>query len=136
MKKTTSNIQPIDPKNVTLEELMQQSREIHELVSLAFPIESENEALYARTLKLMEELGELANEILAKQGLQRQSKLAKHTQQDLEDEFGDVLLTVLMLGIELDLDVAEIMRRKFIKNFDRMHAELEQQARESGFVEE
>ena len=58
---------------MTLEELMEQSREIHELVSLAFPIESENEALYARTLKLMEELGELANEILAKLGLQRQS---------------------------------------------------------------
>jgi len=115
---------------------MEQSREVHELVSLAFPIDSENEALYARTLKLMEELGELANEILAKQGLQRQSKLDKHTQQDLEDEFGDVLLTVLMLGIELDLDVAEIMRRKFIKNFERMHSELEKQARESGFVDE
>jgi NTP pyrophosphatase (non-canonical NTP hydrolase) len=129
-------ISPIDPKSVTLEELMEQSREVHELVSLAFPIDSENEALYARTLKLMEELGELANEILAKQGLQRQSKLDKHTQQDLEDEFGDVLLTVLMLGIELDLDVAEIMRRKFIKNFERMHSELEKQARESGFVDE
>jgi len=132
----TKQISPIDPKSVTLEELMEQSREVHELVSLAFPIDSENEALYARTLKLMEELGELANEILAKQGLQRQSKLDKHTQQDLEDEFGDVLLTVLMLGIELDLDVAEIMRRKFIKNFERMHSELEKQARESGFVDE
>ena len=129
------NIHPIDPKSVTLEELMEQSREIHELVSLAFPIESENEALYARTLKLMEELGELANEILAKLGLQRQSKLDLHTQRDLEDEFGDVLLTVLMLGIELDLDVAEIMRRKFIKNFERMHGELEKQARENGLVE-
>jgi len=132
----TKQISPIDSKSVTLEELMEQSREVHELVSLAFPIDSENEALYARTLKLMEELGELANEILAKQGLQRQSKLDKHTQQDLEDEFGDVLLTVLMLGIELDLDVAEIMRRKFIKNFERMHSELEKQARESGFVDE
>lgn len=132
----TKQISPIDPKSVTLEELMEQSREVHELVSLAFPIDSENESLYARTLKLMEELGELANEILAKQGLQRQSKLDKHTQQDLEDEFGDVLLTVLMLGIELDLDVAEIMRRKFIKNFERMHSELEKQARESGFVDE
>ena len=130
------HISPINPKTVTLEELMAQSREIHELVSLAFPIESENEALYARTLKLMEELGELANEILAKLGLQRQVKLDKHTQEDLEDEFGDVLLTVLMLGIELDLDVAEIMRRKFLKNFDRMHAELEQQARENGLVDE
>ena len=130
----TKQICPIDPKTVTLEELMEQSREIHELVSLAFPIESENEALYARTLKLMEELGELANEILAKLGLQRQSKLEQHTQRDLEDEYGDVLLTVLMLGIELDLDVAEIMRRKFLKNFDRMHSELEEQARESGLV--
>jgi NTP pyrophosphatase (non-canonical NTP hydrolase) len=132
----TKQIHPIDPKSVTLEELMEQSREIHELVSLAFPIASENESIYARTLKLMEELGELANEILAKLGLQRQSKLDKHTQQDLEDEFGDVLLTVLMLGIEMDLDVAEIMRRKFISNFERMHDELEQQARANGLVEE
>lgn len=132
----SKQITPIDPKKVTLEELMQQSLEIHELVSLAFPIESENEALYARTLKLMEELGELANEILSKLGLQRQAKLDNHGQRELEDEFGDVLLTVLMLGIELDLDVAEIMRRKFLKNFDRMHAELEKQATDSGFVED
>lgn len=132
----SQQIQPINPKKVTLEELMEQSREIHDLVSLAFPIKSENEALYARTLKLMEELGELASEILAKLGIQRQVKLDQHGQRELEDEFGDVLLTVLMLGIELDLDVAEIMRRKFLKNFERMQAELEKQAKRSGFVED
>jgi len=84
----------------------------------------------------MEELGELANEVLAKLGLQRQSKLDKFTDRQLEDEYGDVLLTVLMLGIELNLDVAEIMRRKFISNYQRMQDELEQQAQQNGFAEE
>ncbi len=59
-------IKPIDPQNITLEELMKQSLEIHELVSLAFPVGTKNESIYARMLKLMEELGELANEVLAK----------------------------------------------------------------------
>ncbi len=41
-----------------------------------------------------------------------------------------------MLGIELNLDVAEIMRRKFISNYQRMQDELEQQAQQNGFAEE
>lgn len=113
--------------SLTLEEILQLTRDYHELLNQAFPIRSDHERVFARTLKLMEELGEFANELLTKVGLQRQTKIDAFAQEKLEDEFGDVVATVLLLGAELDIDIAEVMKRKFALAFERMQNELELQ---------
>lgn len=113
--------------SLTLEEILQLTRDYHELLNQAFPIRSDRERVFARTLKLMEELGEFANELLTKVGLQRQTKIDAFAQEKLEDEFGDVVATVLLLGAELDIDIAEVMKRKFALAFERMQNELELQ---------
>jgi len=122
-----SDPQKIDTQDLTLEEILQLTRDYHELLNQAFPIESDRERVFARTLKLMEELGEFANELLTKVGLQRQTKIDAYAQEKLEDEFGDVVATVLLLGAELDIDIADVMRRKFAFSFERMQNEIELQ---------
>ena len=44
-----------------------------------------------QTMKVMEELGELSDEILTSMNLQRNTKIAKFSKQNVEDEFADVL---------------------------------------------
>jgi NTP pyrophosphatase (non-canonical NTP hydrolase) len=122
-----SDSQKIDTQNLSVEEVLQLTRDYHELLNQAFPIESDRERVFARTLKLMEEMGEFANELLSKVGLQRQTKIDAYNQENLEDEFGDVLITVLLLGSELDIDISEVMKRKFALAFERMQNEIEQQ---------
>lgn len=122
-----SDAQKIDTQSLSLEEILQLTRDYHELLNQAFPIESDRERVFARTLKLMEELGEFANELLTKVGLQRQTKIDAFAQEKLEDEFGDVVATVLLLGAELDIDIAEVMKRKFALAFERMQNEIELQ---------
>ena len=77
-----------------------------------WPLKSKDQRIFARTMKLVEELGELADEILTSMNLQRQSKIAKFSQENMEDEFADVLASVLLLGNELGLDVEEVLERK------------------------
>jgi NTP pyrophosphatase (non-canonical NTP hydrolase) len=64
-----------------------------------------DKAKLGRMVKLTEEVGELADEVLASQGLQRQEKLDAKQAGDLAKEFGDVFNSLMILGIELGLDV-------------------------------
>ena len=114
-------------QNLTVEELLSDYRDIHLMLNSQWPIESNNERVFARTLKLVEELGELSNEILTKMGLQRQSKIDAFEQHHLEDEFADVLGSLLLLGIELDIDVVEVMKRKIAFTLERLQEEIETQ---------
>ncbi len=114
-------------ENVTLEELISDYRDIHMMLNAQWPIESDSERFFARTMKLVEELGELSNEILSKMGLQRQAKVDAFEQHHLEDEFADVLGSLLLLGIEMDIDVAEVMRRKIEFTLERLQQEIETQ---------
>lgn len=114
-------------KNLTIEELLSDYRDIHLMLNAQWPIESTSERIFARTLKLMEELGELSNEILTKMGLQRQAKIDAFEQHHLEDEFADVLGSLLLMGIEMDIDVAEVMKRKIAFTLERLQDEIETQ---------
>lgn len=90
-----------------------------------WPIESKNERVFARTLKLTEEMGELSNEILTKMGLQRQAKVDAFEQHHLEDELADVLASTILLAIELDVDIKTVMAKKLAFTTDRLQRELE-----------
>lgn len=63
----------------------------------------------ARMVKLSEEVGELADEVLSLQGLQRQDKIDAKQGDDLAKEFGDVFNSLLLLGLELNLDVKAVV---------------------------
>ncbi|MEF8847051.1 MAG: MazG nucleotide pyrophosphohydrolase domain-containing protein [Candidatus Paceibacterota bacterium] len=68
-------------------------------------------------LKVMEELGELYEEILIDQGLQRSEKLREG---DVGEEFADVLITILLLAENMEIDVTKELEDKIekIKNRD------------------
>jgi NTP pyrophosphatase (non-canonical NTP hydrolase) len=63
-------------------------------------------------MKIVEELGELANEILTSMNLQRKSKIAQFSRENVEDEFADVLGSLVLLAIELDIDMEQVIKKK------------------------
>src|SRR5882724_99322 len=69
----------------------------------------------ARTVKLSEEVGELAEAVLGSLGLQRKAKLAKQTQENLEGEFADVIITTFLISKTLKIDVPAAIGRKIKK---------------------
>ncbi len=78
----------------------------------------------------MEELGELSDEILTSMNLQRNTKIAKFSQQNIEDEFADVLGSLILLGIELDIDVEEVMKRKIAFTKERFEMDSKTESAE------
>lgn len=93
-------------------ELVSQYKEIANFLNDRWPLKNQEQKIFARTMKIMEELGELSDEILTSMNLQRNTKIAKFSQQNIEDEFADVLGSLILLGIELDIDVEAVMKRK------------------------
>ncbi len=88
------------------------------IVGLYATIENNRERVFARTIKLSEEVGELAEAVLASESLQSKSKSYKET--SLEQELADVIITTLLLAESLGVDmnqalgtrVAEIRSRR------------------------
>lgn len=80
------------------------------------------ERLYARMIKLSEEVGELADEVLSSQSDQRREKLDRKEKDALPDEIADVIITTLMLARSLDVDVERALERKIDKIRERMFA--------------
>jgi NTP pyrophosphatase (non-canonical NTP hydrolase) len=112
-------------QETSLEQLVEDYRDIHLMLNAQWPLESPYERLSARMLKLTEELGELSNEVLTKMGLQRQSKIDAFKEVHLEDELADVMGSLILLAIELDIDVAKVMERKVAFTLERLGKELE-----------
>lgn len=68
-----------------------------------------------RIVKLVEEVGELCEEVLAHNAYQRQDKLAERNSSNLPEEIADVLITALILAKTLDVDVEDALQRKIEK---------------------
>jgi NTP pyrophosphatase (non-canonical NTP hydrolase) len=73
------------------------------------------ERLLSRTVKVTEEVGELANEILISLNDQRKSKRKDNNSDELSGEFADVLITTLLLAKEADVDIEEALENKIKK---------------------
>jgi NTP pyrophosphatase (non-canonical NTP hydrolase) len=69
----------------------------------------------AKTVKLQEEIGELANDILATLSLQRKSKLETFKKRNLYQEFADVILATVALANGLGVDIDLAVRNKLRK---------------------
>ncbi|MFA9262103.1 MAG: MazG nucleotide pyrophosphohydrolase domain-containing protein [Undibacterium sp.] len=77
--------------------------------------QTKKDRIYARTIKLGEEYGELCDEVLASVGDQRQGKLAKEKPDGLESEFADVVIVTFMLAKAMDVDIMSALERKIQK---------------------
>jgi NTP pyrophosphatase (non-canonical NTP hydrolase) len=93
-------------------ELVAKYQEIADFLNQHWPLKDHNQRIFARTMKVVEELGELSDEILTSMNLQRDSKIARFSRENLEDEFADVFGSLVLLGGELDIDIEKVVERK------------------------
>lgn len=97
---------------MTIQNLINQYKKISLFLNNKWPLKDHDQRVFARTMKIVEELGELSDEILTSMNLQRDTKIEKFSRENVEDEFADVLGSLILLGIEMDLDIQKIMQRK------------------------
>lgn len=71
--------------------------------------------ILARTVKLTEELGELCNEVLAHNSMQRKHKLDTYDKENLPEEFADVIITILLLAKAMDVNIEKALEKKVEK---------------------
>ncbi len=86
--------------------------EVNAHIKKIFPRLSKNEFVLSQITKLNEEVGELSGEVLASVGYQRPEKLLNHSQESLEGEFADVLITSLLLAQACNIDVNKALENK------------------------
>ncbi len=106
-----------------IKQLVAKYQEIADFLNQHWPLKDKNQRVFARTMKVVEELGELSDEILTSMNLQRDSKIAKFSRENLEDEFADVLGSLILLSVELDIDVEKVIKRKI--DFTRERFEMD-----------
>jgi NTP pyrophosphatase (non-canonical NTP hydrolase) len=75
----------------------------------------ESERILSHAVKISEELGELCSAVLAQAKLQRAEKLAEQSDENLGEEFADVLITTLLLAQDLGVDVESALENKISK---------------------
>ncbi|MDP2874528.1 MAG: MazG-like family protein [bacterium] len=75
---------------------------------------------YLICLKINEELGELAEEILSLEKVQRKEKLVKW-ENKIGDELADVLITLLLLGENLDINITKEVEKSIKKRKERSY---------------
>jgi len=75
----------------------------------------EDKHILLRTVKLTEELGELCDEVLSFNAMQRKDKLAKHEMGNLAAEFADVLIVTLLLAEAMNVNIEKALREKIIE---------------------
>jgi len=80
---------------------------------------SDKESIYARSIKLNEEVWELMSLVLANYWDQRDEKLLDFSKEKLGHEFADVIITTLLLAKSMDIDINESLVSKLIKIKER-----------------
>jgi NTP pyrophosphatase (non-canonical NTP hydrolase) len=85
-----------------------------------FSKEDEEKRILARMVKVTEEVGELADEVLGYNSMQRKEKLDKHEKDNLSDEFADVVITTFLLAEIMKVDIEKALEHK-IKKIDKRY---------------
>jgi len=80
---------------------------------------TEIEQIYARAIKLNEEVWELMSLLLANSWDQREDKLDKYNREQLDMEFADVIITTLLLAKSMNIDIKSALLKKINKIKDR-----------------
>ncbi|PIR60570.1 MAG: hypothetical protein COU67_01275 [Candidatus Pacebacteria bacterium CG10_big_fil_rev_8_21_14_0_10_44_54] len=105
---------------MTISKLTKEYQAIADILNRLWPLKNNQQRVFARTMKIVEELGELSDELLTSMNIQRNSKIAKFSHQNVEDEFADVLGSLVLLAIELDIDIETVMKRKIAYTHKRL----------------
>lgn len=107
-----------------MRELLEFTERVASELSERTPNSTSTERAFARMVKLTEEVGELADEVLASQGDQRKEKLEEKRAEGLGDEIADVLITTLILAASLEVNVPEALARKITKIETRFYGDI------------
>lgn len=108
---------------MTIQELQQEYAKIADWLNAHWRIASADQRIFTRTMKIVEELGELADEILSSMNLQRSSKVSEFSHTKVEDEFADVMGSLVLLAQELNIDIESVMQRKIRDTRKRLQSE-------------
>lgn len=106
---------------MTLEELLYQFQQISTTLDAQFPMSDKDKRVFAKVTKMVEEFGELADMTLVRANLQRDAKQVGEVQTKLEDEFADVVSTLILLGLELNIDIEKSIQRNIQTTLQRLH---------------
>ena len=71
-----------------------------------------DELSMAMGFKVIEEVGELFQEILSHKGYQSKEKLEKFDKEEIKKEFADAIFTILILAKRFDVDIEEAIQIK------------------------
>lgn len=107
-----------------MQELLRFSERVNQEILERNKNSTPTELVFARMVKVTEEVGELASEVLASQGDLRKEKLEKRDDESLGDEIADVLITTLMLAASLNVDVPGALARKIAKIEKRFYGNI------------
>ena len=107
--------------DINIAELQQTLAQHEEELRIGFDSLTKREKdVLMKTVKLQEEVGELANDILAALSLQRKSKLEQFKVRNLYGEFADVILATLGLanamGVKAELAISNKLK-KILKEY-------------------
>lgn len=84
--------------------------------------QNERERIFARTIKLGEEYGELCDEVLASVGDQRKGKLDEV--HDIEGEFADVVIVAFLLAKAMNIDMQKALGQKIERIKEKHNKQL------------
>ena len=106
---------------MTLKELQNFIKKEHErMVKRSKKSEGQEKRTLFRTIKLMEEIGELCEEILGFNATQRKEKIRKKNKEKLSEELADVLIVALLLAENLEIDAFKAVEKK-IRKIDKRY---------------
>ena len=98
-----------------LSEVKSFAKKEHQRLGKYYQFSDEKQMNLPITVKIMEELGELSNEVLAHSGLQRKEKLQQMGKENLAEEFADVILTTCILAENMGVNIEQGLKKKMEK---------------------
>lgn len=96
------------------EELIEFIKSEHQRLMNYYQIKDKSEATHPIMIKISEEVGELAEEVLLLNKLQRKEKVDAR-ESKIGDELADVIITTLILAENVDIDIIGSLRKKIDK---------------------
>jgi NTP pyrophosphatase (non-canonical NTP hydrolase) len=95
--------------------LSQEFVEVTKLINskIVSSFSSNNESKLAAMVKLTEEVGELADQVLGNLGMQRSGK--NNSKEDLENEMADVIIALIILAHRHEIDINKSLIQKLVK---------------------
>lgn len=104
-----------------IKELLEFIKKEDQRLAHKYDFNSEKERVFARMIKLSEEVGEFGDEVLRFFSLQRNDKEEKD---GLGEEFADVVITAMLLAESMNVDIENSLERK-IEKINKRYEEKE-----------